>query len=119
MSGQVSSIYNSNAVRGKVRSRKDDNGQEAVIEMDKLRESVSELCRLKTKADEVKNDYSEAVKAVAEKSGLQSAVIRQYIAAKVAEKIETYKRNADQLSLVFEEIDKPALQASIASAGTA
>lgn len=113
MAGVISSIYESNSVRGKVMSRKDQNGQEAIIELDKLRERTPHLCSLKTTFDEAKTDYSEAIKSVAEISGLQASVIRKYIAAKVSDKVQTAKREADQLSLVFEEADGPAIQQSI------
>ena len=86
------------------RGRKDLSGQEKVIEMDKLRDKVHHLSTLKRAAQEAAVEYGEAVKAVAESSGLQSSVIRTFINAVVSDKRDGPKREAEQLALCFDSI---------------
>lgn len=85
--------------------RKESQGQEKVIEMDALRQSLPELIQLYGSAQEAKAKLSDAVKAVAEKSGLLSSTVKRVVKAKANQTWEEAKRNAQQLSLVFEEIE--------------
>jgi hypothetical protein len=84
--------------------RVDHDGQEASIKLDAIREGVDNLVSLYRAAEEAGTDLSEAIKAVAEKSGLLATVVRKFIAAKAGEQYEERKRQCEQLSLVFEEV---------------
>ena len=47
---------------------------------------------------------AEGVKANAERAGIQASVLRKFIAARAGENFGDKKRDALQLSLLFEEI---------------
>jgi hypothetical protein len=87
-----------------VRSRKDSEGQEAVIKMKELRDKLDHLVSLFNAAADASTAYGEAVKAISEKAGLQASVVRKFVSAKVSEKFEDKKRDCEQLSLCFDEI---------------
>lgn len=88
----------------KARGRKDRNsGQEAVIKLDAVKTKVSHLEKLYTAQVDATNAYSEAIKAVAEKSGLLANVVSKFIKAKVNDRVEDKRREATQLSLLFED----------------
>jgi hypothetical protein len=88
----------------KARGRKETDGQEKVISTKPIRESVTELCQLKVKADAARDRLNVAVKAVAEKSGLLSSVVRKFVNARAGENFEEEKRKVEQLGLVFDEV---------------
>lgn len=86
------------------RGRKDSSGQEQVFDKDALLDNVDELVRLCHAAQEAATDFGEAVKATAEKAGVNAATVRKFIVAKAGEKYEETKQKALQLALVFEEV---------------
>lgn len=99
------SAVNTDISTGKrIRARKDADKQEAVIKMGTLKESVEELIKLYRYSKVASDTFSEAVKNIAEKAGLQASVVRKFIAARAGEKFEDKKRDAEQLSLCFDEI---------------
>lgn len=84
--------------------RKDNQGQDAVLQISELADKLQRLQKLKIQADEAKEDFSSAVKAVALKAGLLASVVRKVVAARTGDRVSDEKRKADQLSLVFEEL---------------
>jgi hypothetical protein len=90
--------------RGGAKGRKDRAGQEAVIKLAPVRERVDELVVLYQTYKQSGEDLNEGIKALAEASGLMAAVIRKFIVARAGENFTEKKREADQLSLVFEEV---------------
>lgn len=92
------------ASRTAPRGRKDSDGQEAVITLENLSVKVYELVQLHNAASEAANDFGEAVKAVAEKAGLNAATVRKYIAARAGDKYDETEAKVLQLALVFEEV---------------
>ncbi len=95
------------AATGKsARGRKDNQGQEAVIQPDTLKKRLRELGELKIKAEEANQRLKDAVKAVAEKAGLEATVVRKFVNARHAgsEKFDNEKRRCEQLSICFDEI---------------
>jgi hypothetical protein len=88
------------AKRG-TRGRKDSEGQEAVIKLDKARAKIDYLIKLHTTASEAKHDYSEAIKVSAEEAGILAAVLSKYVKARAGEKFEAEKTEVIQLSLIF------------------
>jgi len=87
----------------KARGR-EDRGQEAVIKLDPIKSQVDELVQLHRKAAEANDQYGEAIKATAEKSGLLASVVRKFVAARAGEKFTEEKKKAEQLSLLFEDV---------------
>ena len=85
-----------------VRGRK-DQGQESVIKLESLQTKVDHLVKLNHEAESAHADYNDAVKAVAESSGLLAATVNKYVKARVGDKFEEAKTKALQLALVFEE----------------
>lgn len=85
------------------RGRK-DQGQEAVIKLESLQTRIPELVKLHIKAAEASQDFNDAVKTVAEKSGLLAATVRKYVKARAGDKFDDEKTKAQQLALVFEEV---------------
>lgn len=88
------------------KGRKGKDKQEAVIEIAKLRQKLPELVKLKKAADEASANLNDGIKAAAEKSGLLASVVRKVVVASAGENFEEKKREAEQLSLAFEEVEK-------------
>lgn len=85
------------------RGRQDRSGQEKVIDMSKLNDRMAHLVKLHTSAREEAKAFSDAVKSVAEKSGLLASVVRKVVTARAGEAFEEKKKEAEQLALVFGE----------------
>lgn len=83
------------------------NAPEAVevIELSALKERIHELVLLHTEVADARANYSDAIKATAEASGLLSTVIAKFVAARAKEeRFSEKRRQAEQLSLLFDEI---------------
>jgi len=89
--------------RRAAKGRKDAEKQETVIELAVLTDRAEELIRLHKASRLAAEEYGEAVKAAAEKSGLLASVVRSYITARAGEDYPEKKRKVEQLALVFEE----------------
>jgi alkylhydroperoxidase family enzyme len=85
-----------------VRGRK-DQGIEAVPKPEVLAGKLKELVHLHNKKTEASDACNDAIKRVAEKSGLLASVVAKIVAASANDKFEDEKKKADQLSLAFEE----------------
>lgn len=83
-----------------------DQGQEAVIRPELFTGKIKELVHLHNKKAEANEAYNEAIKRVAEKSGLLAAVVNKVVTATANEKFEEEKKKADQLSLAFGEAEE-------------
>ena len=88
----------------KAKGRKDETGQEGVIKLKPVEDSIEDLMELKTKADLADVAFNDAVKAVAEKSQLLASVVRKFVNARMGEKFQDEKRKCEQLMLCFDEI---------------
>ena len=88
----------------KPRGRKDAQKQEAVIECDVIRERKDELIRLYRATGTAAEEWNDGIKAAAEKAGLQSGVVRKFIIACAGEAFGDKKRDAAQLTLLFDEV---------------
>lgn len=87
-----------------VKGRKDNNGQEAVIQTSVLADRITSLEQLHLKASAAKEALNEAIKSTAEKSGLMASVVRKFVDARVNEKFGDKQREYAQLTLCFDEI---------------
>lgn len=86
------------------RGRQDRGGQEKVIKLKELEDRLPHLVSLKNKASEAAKDFSSAVKAVAEKSGLLASVVRKVTIAKSGDNFDEKAKEAEQLELVFGKV---------------
>lgn len=86
------------------RGRQDRGGQEKVIDKTHLVEKIPHLVKLHTAAKEAGKDLSSAIKKVAEKSGLLASVVRKVVVAKAGENFDEKKKEAEQLALMFDEV---------------
>lgn len=89
------------------RGRKDKNKEDgAVIKPCEVKKSLRELGVLATKAADANAALKDAIKAVAEKSGLLSSVVRRMVRAQSgdSDSFNEEKRKVEQLSIIFEEI---------------
>jgi hypothetical protein len=96
------------AKAGKVRGRKtktSSDHQEAIIKLSELNPLAIETMIADLKhAQDAATVLGESIKMWAEKAGIQSSVLRKFIAARAGENFPDKKRDALQLSLLFEEI---------------
>lgn len=93
----------------KIRGRKSKTSdhQEAVIRLDELNPLAIETMLTDFRnAKDAATVLDESVKAWSTKAGIQSSVLRKFIAARASEGFGDKKRDAMQLSLLFEEIGK-------------
>lgn len=87
------------------RGRKNQStGQQEPIRLAPIKNSIGELVALYMEQHESAARCSNAIKAVAERSGLLANVVRKFVKARAGEKFEEEKRTVEQLSLVFEEV---------------
>lgn len=90
--------------RTAARTRKDKTGQAAVFKPEALAVKVDHLIGLHKAKSSAATDFSEAIKAVAEACGQNAKAVRSYITARAGENFEERKRDAEQLSLIFDSI---------------
>lgn len=88
----------------KAKGRKDSQGQEAVIREKPLKDALAELQTLHEKSDAAHDKLNGAIKAVAEKSGMQAKVIRKAVFAKHADDIEELEREVEQLQIALDVV---------------
>jgi hypothetical protein len=88
----------------KPRGRIDSDQQDAVIKLDPVREKVEYLEQLYGDSCAAAEEFAEAVKSVAEQSGLLAAVVRKFVVARASEKFDEKKRQCEQLSLLFDDV---------------
>jgi hypothetical protein len=88
-------------------SKKTATDAGGAINIKPLRDALSELETAAQRLQDYRAAYTDVVRAVAEKTGLAAPVIRQFIAARMAESDKTRARKierAQQLAMVFDEI---------------
>lgn len=88
--------------------RTDRSGQEAVIELGRVKENIQTLVDLYKLHEESGKDLNEGIKATAEKSGLLASTIRKFVVARAGERFAEKAREVEQLALVFEEVGEKA-----------
>lgn len=83
--------------------RKERDGSEAVIKLETLQTRMQDLVELRIAASDAAREYNEAVKAVAEATGLLSVTVNKIVRSKAGNSYVEDKVKAQQLALVFEE----------------
>jgi len=86
-------------------SAAEDNVREmTTIEMVKeATKNLEDLCTMKIAAA---NAFSDAVKAVAQKTKMDKTVLASYITARVNDKLEDFNKKQEQMELLFGEIEQ-------------
>jgi hypothetical protein len=92
------------ALRGSVKGRKDAQKQEKVIDLKIIKDRLGELKSLKAATKSASVAYGEAIKKAAQDSGLNSSAVRRFVDAAAGDNIDERKRDAEQLSLLFDEV---------------
>lgn len=85
----------------RTRGRK-DQGIEAVPNSKPVMDAINDLVHLHRKKEDASDTYNSAVKKVAERAGLLSAVVNKFVTAKAGDKFEDEKKKVEQLSLIFD-----------------
>lgn len=88
--------------RRKPTGRVSGDGQESVIDVSKAHDKEKHLVGLYTKQQEAAADFADAIKVVAEKSGLNASTVRAWVIAKAGENYDEKRRKVQQLSIIFE-----------------
>ena len=89
--------------RSSTKGRVDKDRQEAVIDKSAVADKVDYLVKLYKASEEAAKDFSEAIKAISEKAGLNASPVRKYIIARAGEDFEKVQKQVAQLSLLFSE----------------
>lgn len=84
--------------------RQGRDGQEAVTQPQVVADKIDELEALCVKAQQAGKSYNDAIKKVAEKSGYLASNIRALVAARVGDKFDVKKRDAEQQLELFGEV---------------
>ena len=63
---------------------------------------LDELCALRIRAKDYAGEFSEAIKAIAEKCGISRSALRRYVCARVDDKLEALDTEASDLSHLLE-----------------
>jgi hypothetical protein len=87
----------------KARARKANDGQEQIVVLDALKDSLEHLVELLHLAQSAAKDYSDVIKNNAEIAGIQASVLGRFVKAKAGEKFEQHERDARQLVMLFDE----------------
>ena len=107
MDARTEGLDSRERTRKDTRGRKDTNKEDgAVIKLEPLKKSLRELGTLATKAAAANEQLKDAVKKVAEKSGLLASVVRRLVKAHSgdSDQFNDEKRKAEQMQLVLDEI---------------
>lgn len=90
------------------RGRKGRDGFEETIKAAPIHEAASDTMALYVKAELAKADYRAAVKALAERSGCNTANLAKLFKASASGKFEDVRRNVEQQSNLFEVVGEIA-----------
>src|SRR5262245_11296374 len=84
--------------------RKDGDGQEAVMKAKPVKDKIAHLVKLYQAHEESGTDLSEAIKAVAEKAGVNAKALRKFVSARAGEDYEEAHRNVLQMQFLFDKV---------------
>lgn len=76
--------------------------QEQVIVLEQYQDREEELLKLYRASCDASKDFSDAINACAEKSGMNASAIRKHVIAKAGDNYDTTKRVVTQLALLFD-----------------
>jgi len=75
-----------------------------VVRLETVKVRIDHLVQLKRSATDAATEYAEAVAKTAEDSGCRPGVVKRFVSARLSEKFNDRKEEAQQLSLLFEEV---------------
>ena len=85
--------------------RKSDAVPERPIKLDEIKgDTIQNLILLHMSAKTAANDLTAAIEAVGEKAGIAPRVLRRYVNACAGNHLADRRKDAEQLSLLFEEV---------------
>ena len=90
--------------RRQAKGRLNQDQQEAVINLAPVKERIEELERLYNRRLEASTAFGDAIKACAEKAGLNAGPLKKFVIARVKEKLPELQRDQDQLALLFFDV---------------
>ena len=82
--------------------------REAILQLEPVRAGLSELEALARAKDDAAELFGAGVDAVAVKAGLEPAVLKRYVTARVRDKTRQLSQQAAQLQLLFDEFGRDA-----------
>lgn len=82
--------------------------REKILSLDPVRTSLGELEALARAKDDAAEVFTAGVDAVAVKAGLEPAVLKRYVTARVQDKTQKLAQQAAQLQLLFDEFGRDA-----------
>jgi hypothetical protein len=86
-----------------VTGRKDKDGQEAVVDVNALKKGMPKAIKLEKELADARSDASEFYKKFAKEAGLNAAQLKAAARAYANEEIESQRRKAEQMTMIFEE----------------
>ena len=81
-----------------------DGGQEQAVKVTTIKDKLEQLLKLYRKAENAKEDLSDAIKQVAEAGGIHASVLKRFVAARGGDGFVKAKAKSEQLQLLFDEI---------------
>lgn len=78
--------------------------EERVIGWSGAKHAVPELMAAYEAAKDAREAYTDAINAVATATGLMPSALKKFVAAKAADKCDMQRRESEQLSLLFAEM---------------
>ena len=69
-----------------------------------MSDKLDHLLKLHGAKEEAKEDFSKAVKSVAEEAGVHASVLKRFIVARWGDDFEKARARSAQLEMLFEEI---------------
>ena len=85
------------------KGRRNRDKQKAVVSAEPVKARIGHLIKLHKAHATAADELNEAIKAVAEKSGLLASVVRKYVTARAGEQYEEKERGVQQLAFLFEQ----------------
>lgn len=82
--------------------------REKILSLDPVRAGLNELEALARAKDDAAELFGAGVEAVAVKAGLEPAVLKRYVTARVQDKTQKLAQQAAQLQLLFDEFGRDA-----------
>lgn len=88
--------------------RRDRDGGEETIKIKPIKDSAKEVMRLMRRADDAKTELSDAIKALAERSGTNASNLKRLFKASFKGNFTDVRRDVDQQSVLFEQVGEIA-----------
>ncbi len=82
--------------------------REAIISLEAVREALSELEALGHAKEDAGVTFSAGIEAVAVKAGIEPAVLKRFVQARVKDTAKKLAIQAAQMQLLFDEFGRPA-----------